>query len=200
MPVETFLSLIGLAIAATITPGPNNTLVAASGARFGFRATMPHVIGIGIGFPFMNFVIAMGLGQAFQQSSLLRETVRISGIVILLWLAWKIASSKGSASNTGSDQPFTLWQSAAFQWINPKAWVMAIGITTQFVSTDATWITSGIIAVVLLITAVLSSTTWTLFGVGMQRWLNTDNRLRAFNCAMAALILISVLGIGLSEL
>ena len=148
----------------------------------------------------MNFVIAMGLGQVFQQSSLLREAVRIVGIVILLRLAWKIASSKGPASNTGTDRPFTLWQSAAFQWINPKAWVMAIGITAQFVSTNATWITSGIIAVVLLITAVLSSTTWTLFGVGMQRWLNTDNRLRAFNCAMAAMILISVLGIGLSEL
>lgn len=200
MPTETLISLIGLSVAATITPGPNNALVTASGARFGLRATIPHLLGIAIGFPLMNFVIAMGLGQVFQQSSFLRETVRIVGIVILLWLAWKIARGKRSAADAGADRPFTFWQSVAFQWVNAKAWVMAVGTTAQFVRADAPWGTSGIIALVLMVTACGSSTIWTLFGVGMQRWLNTDNRLRAFNYSMAALIVISVIGIARSEL
>lgn len=161
---------------------------------------MPHVAGIGIGFPFMFFVIAMGLGQFFQQSCLLRENLRVVGIVILLWLAWMIAGSKGTLLDTGADRPFTFWHSAAFQWGNPKAWVMAIGVSAQYVSADSAWISAGIIGGVFLIAAFVSATTWTWFGVGMQRWLNTDNRLRAFNFAMAALILVSVLGIALSEL
>jgi len=91
MPLDAFISLITLGIAAAWTPGPNNALVASSGARFGFRATLPHVTGIAVGFPVMIFLIAVGLGQVFQQSSVLREIVRIGGILVLLWVAWKIS-------------------------------------------------------------------------------------------------------------
>ena len=200
MPLETFLSLIGLAIAAAFTPGPNNTLVATSGARFGLRATLPHISGVGIGFPVMIFIIAMGLGQVFQQSALLREAVRLLGMLILLWLAWKIATSRGALGESQNARPFSFIQSAAFQWINPKAWVMAVGVTAQFVSAQAPLRSAIIVALVFVVAGFCSATTWTLFGVGMQRWLNTSNRLRVFNLAMAGLIVLSVLGIAAAEL
>ena len=200
MPPDTLISLIGLAVAAAWTPGPNNALVASSGARFGLRRTLPHIAGIGIGFPFMVFCIALGLGQLFQQSAVLREAVRIGGVVVLLWVAWKIATATGNARGEKSDRPFTFLESAAFQWINPKGWVMAISISAQFVSAAALLTSSAIVAAVFLVVGFGSATGWTLFGVAMQRWLNTSNRLRVFNVSMALLIVLSVALIVFAEL
>jgi threonine/homoserine/homoserine lactone efflux protein len=152
MTIETFLSLLGLALAAGWTPGPNNSLVANSGARFGFRATLPHIIGIGIGFPFMVFVIAIGLGVLFEQSLYLREGVRWIGVIVLLWFAYKIATASIDGSSGGHSKPFTFWQSAAFQWINPKAWAMATSFGAAFVEPgegrmiSLLWLTFGCFA------------------------------------------------------
>ncbi len=200
MPTDALFSLIGLVMAAAWTPGPNNALVASSGARFGLRRTLPHIAGIGIGFPFMVFCIALGLGQLFQQSAMLREAVRLGGIIVLLWIAWKIATSNRGVNGANADRPFTFMQSAAFQWINPKAWVMAIGISAQFVNAAAPITSSAIVALVFLVIGFGSASSWTMFGVAMQNWLNTQNRLRVFNITMALLIVVSVVLIALSGL
>ena len=200
MTFELLLSLIGLALAAAWTPGPNNVLVASSGARYGMRRTVPHIAGIGVGFPLMIFVIAVGLGQVFQQSQLLRETVRIIGIIVLLWLAWRIASSTAKLGENSFAQPFTFLQSAAFQWINPKAWVMAIGVTAQFVSQSNPIQSSLIISSVFVFAGFTSASGWAFFGVALRNWLNTRNRLRIFNIFMALLIVASIGAIALSEL
>ncbi len=200
MPSDVFISLISLAIAAAWTPGPNNALVASSGARFGLYRTLPHIAGIGLGFPFMIFCIAMGLGQIFQQSTMLRESLRIGGALILLWMAWKIATATGTGENSKSGKPFTFLQSAAFQWINPKAWIMAISVSAQFVSASDPFVTSSIAAGVFIVVGFGSATGWTLFGVAMQGWLRGNNRLRIFNVSMACLIVFSVAMIGISDL
>ncbi|MBV1863721.1 MAG: LysE family translocator [Rhodobacteraceae bacterium] len=200
MPIDALISLIGIAMAAAWSPGPNNALVASSGARFGFRRTFPHVAGIGIGFPVMIFCIAIGLGQLFQQSTLLREILRFGGIFVLLFVAWQIANSAGKATKKQSGKPFSFLKGAAFQWVNPKAWVMAIGISAQYVKPDALFSTALIVASVFLIVGFGSASSWTAFGAGMQRWLNTDNRLRIFNVTMAGLIVLSVLFIASAEL
>lgn len=192
MTLDTFLSLISLAIGAAWTPGPNNVLVANSGARFGFRATLPHITGIGFGFPFMIFCVGAGLGQVFAQSALLREGLRIGGALVLIWVAWNIATARGAAQAGASKKPFTFVQAAAFQWINPKAWVMAIGISAQFVTPVAPLKTALIVSAVFVVVGFGSASTWALFGAALQNWLRVGNRLRVFNIMMALLIVLSV--------
>lgn len=200
MTMATIISLFGLAMVAGWTPGPNNTLVANSGARYGFRATFPHVAGIGLGFPFMMFCVSLGLGAIFQQSVFVREALRIIGIVVLLWFAWKVATSgRPNAQGTGG-RPFTFLESASFQWINPKGWIMAISISSQFADPENPILSSLAIATVFIFVGFSSASAWTLFGTAMQRWLTTDARANVFNWSMAAMLLLSVYLIAVSRL
>lgn len=199
MTFTTILSLFGLAMVAGWTPGPNNALVATSGAQFGFRRTFPHVAGIGIGFPFMMFCVSLGLGALFQQSAFLRETLRVVGIVVLLWFAWKVATAGKPSSEGGRGRPFTFLESASFQWINPKGWIMAISISSQFADPMRPLLSSLIIAGVFIFVGFSSAAGWTLFGTAMQRWLTTDLRANVFNWVMAAMLLLSVFLIATSR-
>lgn len=196
------LSLFGLSYSAAWTPGPNNTLAATFGAKFGFRRSVPHVLGVTIGFPFMVFCIGLGVGVLFQQSNVLREVLRIVGILVLIWFAWKIATSNPSSGTkeNGIAKPFTFLQSAAFQWINPKGWVMAISITSAFVDPDAPLLTAGIVAAIFATAGMTSVSGWTVFGVWLQSYLNTPLRWRVFNVAMAVLLLLSVALIASADL
>lgn len=200
MTPETFVSLFGLACAACWTPGPNNTLVANSGARFGVRATTPHIAGIVIGFPFMVFMVAIGLGVVFEQSWLLRETLRWGGVIVLIWFAYKIATASPSDDTDQRSRPFTFLESAAFQWINPKAWVMAIGITAQYANPETPVLGALIISGVFLFVGFTSALGWTILGKTASLWLTSAIRLRIFNVIMAALIVFSVVAIAFAEL
>ena len=130
MDFETFLSLIVLATVTTWTPGPNNAMVASSGANFGLRRSLPHIMGIAFGFPLMIFVVGLFLGQLFEASAILREVIRWFGAGLMLWLAWKIATSGGLSSASGTPRPMRFYEAAAFQWVNPKAWAMSIAVTS----------------------------------------------------------------------
>lgn len=200
MTTSIFLSLLSIALVAAWTPGPNNALVAASGAKFGFRRTIPHITGIGIGFPLMIFCVALGLGAIFQQSALLREGLRLFGMAILLWLAWNIAKSGEIKLGRTGDNPFTFLQSAGFQWINPKAWVMAISATSQFVDPTAPLLTATIISSVFVFAGFSSASGWALFGMSMQRWLTSEARRNLFNYVMSGLLVLSVVMIAASDL
>ena len=193
MPLDSFLALLTLAVTAAFTPGPNNALVANSGARFGLRRTLPHVLGIGLGFPLMIFVVGFFLGELFQQSAALRATLRWGGAAILLWLAWKVASSGGIGSVSGGPRPFTFVEAAAFQWINPKAWTMAVAITSQFVTAAAPLASAGTVAVTFVAVGLTSAGSWAAAGTAMTRWLTTEGRMRWFNRAMGGLIALCVL-------
>lgn len=193
MTPELLLALLVLAFAASWTPGPNNALVAASGANFGLRRSMPHVLGIGLGFPVMTFIVGLVLGEAFQQSALLREGLRWGGAALLLWVAWKIATTGGLGARPETARPFTFIEAAAFQWINPKGWVMAIAVTAQFIRPEAPYVSAVWIALVFVLAGVSSSLAWAGAGQAMRRWLSSPARMRGFNIAMGSLIALGVL-------
>ncbi len=183
MTIETFLALLGLATAAAWTPGPNNVMLTASGVNFGFRRTLPHIAGINVGFPVLIFVVALGLGEVFAASPLLREAMRWGGAALLLWFAWKTATA-GRANTEATARPLTFLQAAGFQWINPKGWTMALATSAQFVTGQNPLIESGACALAYFLTGTASSSTWATFGVGIRRALSTDMRLRVFNIIM----------------
>lgn len=188
MNPESFLALTGLAAAAAFTPGPNNALVANSGATFGLRRTLPHIFGIGLGFPFMVFLVGFFLGELFQSSVLLREALRWVGAAILLWLAWKIATSGGLSSSGQRPRPFTFLEAAGFQWINPKAWAMAIAITAQFIQPQAPVACALIVGAVFVFMGLSSAATWALVGRTIIRLLTDERHLKQFNFAMATIV------------
>ena len=188
MPLDAFLPMLALAFASAWTPGPNNALLAASGARFGLRRTLPHAFGVGLGFPLMVFIIGLFLGQAFQQSLVLQQALRWGGAALLLWMGWKIANAGAPGSGNDTARPFTLLGAAAFQWINPKGWVMAISTTAIYIAKDAPYVTAAIIAATFLAMAFSSALGWAWAGQAMAGWLGTGTRLRLFNITMGAMV------------
>lgn len=195
MPTETLPALFALAIATLFTPGPNNAMLAASGANFGFRRTVPHLLGVATGFPLMLLIVGLVLGGIFQTSAILRETLRWGGAALLLWIAWKIANSGGIGSKSADARPMSFVEAVGFQWINPKAWSMAVAATSQFILPAAPVTTATIVAAAFLTLGIGSAVTWTCAGQAIARWLTTAKRLRIFNLVMAALIVLSIVEI-----
>lgn len=192
MTPETYYALIALAVATLFTPGPNNAMLASSGARFGFLPTTPHMLGVALGFPAMLLIVGLMLGEVFKTSAVLREGLRWGGAALLLWIAWKTANAGGPSKKTAGSKPMTFLGASAFQWINPKGWSMAVAATTQFITPERPLTTAVIVAATFLAFGLASSATWVGLGQAISRWLTTDGRQRAFNITMAALIVLSV--------
>ena len=127
MTPELLLAFVLFAFVTSVTPGPNNLMLLASGVNFGLRRSVPHMLGVSLGFMLLVLAVGLGLGQLFQRWPLLHALLAWGGATYLLYLAWKIARSVApSDSGAAPGKPFTFVQAAAFQWINPKAWIMAI--------------------------------------------------------------------------
>ncbi len=197
MTVDLFLALLTFAFVSSITPGPNNIMLMASGANFGLWRTVPHMLGVGIGFMVMIALVGVGLGGIFEVFPVLHTVLKVVAVVYMLWLAWKIATAASDIGDTAPDAaPMTFLQAAAFQWVNPKAWTMALAAILAFVPTDGGW---GLgIALVTLSFGMVNIpciTVWTWMGVQVRRFLATPTRLRAFNVTMAVLLVVSVVPI-----
>lgn len=192
MPAEALVALMALTFAAAWTPGPNNALVASSAVNFGLRRTVPHMLGISLGFPVMIFLVGLFLGELFQASALLREVLRWGGAALLLWVAYAVARTGGIGLHAERARPFRFVEAAAFQWINPKGWAMAVAITAQFIDADAPWLTASIVALVCVAAGLTSTAAWALVGRTIAQWLSTGRRLRFFNMSMGALIALMV--------
>ena len=192
MDPETLLALAGFALAAVWTPGPNNMMLAASGATFGWRRSVPHAMGVALGFPLMLFLIALGLGEVFQRSAALRLALSWVGFAVMLWLAWRIATA-GPAKSGSRARPLNFFEASGFQWINPKAWVMAIGAGATYVRGDEPLVEAAIAAAVFVAAGLTSSQGWLVFGTAIGRVLGTGPRLRLFNGAMGLLLALSAL-------
>lgn len=192
MPIETLIALAGLAFAGSWTPGPNNALLANSGATFGLRRTAPHALGVALGFTFMVLCVGLGLGVVFEASPLLRMSLQWLSVLLLIWIAYKIGTSGGLSAAKNKARPFSFLEAGAFQWVNPKAWAMAIGTTAQFVLPEQMLKTSFIVAAVFLVSGLGSAFAWAGIGKLMQHWLKVGNRIIWFNRMMALLILLSV--------
>jgi threonine/homoserine/homoserine lactone efflux protein len=186
------ISVFLFALSAAITPGPNNVLLMSSGANFGIRRSVPLLLGVCIGFPAMFLAIGMGLGVFFQQYPAAHDYITVIGVVYLIYLAWRIARS-GEPERVKNIKPLTFIQAAAFQWVNPKAWVMATSAIAAF-TTSAGDINQQVINLTLIfITASIpSALTWLMFGVGLQQLLADPLWLRRFNYLMASLLILSM--------
>jgi threonine/homoserine/homoserine lactone efflux protein len=162
-------------------------MLAASGATFGWRPTVPHAMGVALGFPLMVFLIALGLGAVFQRSQALQTGLAWLGFAVMLYLAWRIATA-GAARTRVRSRPLRFHEAAAFQWVNPKAWVMATGVSAAYARGDDPIRDAAIIAAVFCVAGLTSSQTWCAFGAGIGRVLGTGAGLRAFNITMGLLL------------
>ncbi|GAB2811866.1 LysE family translocator [Comamonas piscis] len=186
------LPLALFAFVSSVTPGPNNVMLTASGASFGYRRTVPHMLGISLGVVAMLLLVGLGLGVAFEREPRLYTWLKYLGAAYLLWLAWKIARSGQAGAGQAGAQPFGFWQAAAFQWVNPKAWIMAIGIVATYTPRDGYAANLLLAALVLGLVNYPSVSVWTLFGSAVGRALRTPQALQRFNWCMAALLVLSL--------
>jgi threonine/homoserine/homoserine lactone efflux protein len=181
------------AVATSITPGPNNLMLMASGANFGIRRTLPHMMGVGIGFVVMVLGVGLGVMALFELYPLSRRILTVASILYMLFLAWKIATAAPRAADAQpAGTPITFLQAAAFQWVNPKAWAMALSAVTLYAADRSL---AGVAAVAMIFGAINlpSVSLWVVLGQQMRRVLTSPARLRAFNLTMAGLLLASLL-------
>jgi threonine/homoserine/homoserine lactone efflux protein len=191
MTFETLTALALYAFVSSATPGPNNLMLMASGANFGFLRTIPHMLGISIGFMVMLFFVGSGLVQIFDRFPVIYDVLKVASVIYMLWLAWKIANAAPVTKNTEAGAPMTFLQAAAFQWVNPKAWGMALTAITVYVG-DATIIWLAAAAVLFSAVNLPSVSMWTIAGKQLQRFLTNPRRLSAYNWTMAALLIASL--------
>lgn len=192
MTYDVLIALVGFAFVSSITPGPNNLMLMASGANFGFRRTLPHMLGISLGHMFMVSMVGLGLGEVFDRLPWLKLVLAGLSSLYLLYLAWKIANAAAPKGGEAEGKPFTFLQAAGFQWVNPKAWWMAIHAVTNL-SPEG-----GGIAPVLWVAGVFAMTNfpsimvWTTMGMQVKRFLTRPRMLRTFNLTMAVVLILTL--------
>ena len=191
MNIDVIPALALFAFVSSITPGPNNLMLMASGANFGFARTIPHMFGISIGFLVLMGVTGLGLAQVFETYPISHLILKILSVIYMLWLAWKIATAAPAQSSAASGTPMTFLQAAAFQWVNPKAWAMALTAITVYVGTTS-W--SSLLLACVIFSALNLPTIgfWTILGQQMARILTNPARLTLFNRTMALLLIASL--------
>ena len=188
------VALATFAFVTSITPGPNNLMLMTSGINFGFARTVPHMLGVAIGFTLMIVLVGAGMMRIFDAIPAAYAVIRIASVTYLVWMAWKIASAP-TAPKVGAAaaaRPFTFTQAALFQWVNPKAWTMALTAVSAYAPRDQPVL--GLLAVALVFGTINlpSVGSWTLLGAKMRHFLADPAKMRAFNI-VAALLLIGSL-------
>jgi threonine/homoserine/homoserine lactone efflux protein len=192
--METLLPYILYCIAMSGTPGPNNVMVLASGANFGLRRTQPHIWGINVGFSLMMFLLALGLGSVFLAEPRLLLALKVVGVAYMLWLAYKIATASGISDAVEGGQPLSFLQAAAFQWVNPKAWMMILGAISVYGPVGYSPLEKALyLSLIMLLAGSPPTQIWATFGVGIRRYLQNTTALRAFNITMALLLVLSLI-------
>ncbi|MEM6896286.1 MAG: LysE family translocator [Pseudomonadota bacterium] len=190
---ELTLALLGFAFASSITPGPNNMMLMASGANFGFGRSLPHLAGIGAGFALMIALVGFGLAQLFEVFPVLHWVLKIGAALYMTWFAWKIATAAPKLDAPDEvGKPFTFLQAALFQWVNPKAWAMALTVVSVYMPEALGLLAPVIVALLFQIAGVPCMVAWAVLGVGMRRFLTSAGRLRVFNGVMGALLVLSL--------
>jgi len=185
--------LVMFGIAMSFTPGPNNFMLMTSGLNFGLKRTLPHLFGVFLGFAFLTLCIGLGLGGLFKAFPILYTIFKYAGAAYMLYLAWAIAASDTKAKKTAArKRPLTFIEGAAFQWVNPKAWIMVIGAVSTYNTIAIYPFNTLIISGVFCLIGASSSLTWAGFGTGLQHLLKNPKIVRAFDIMMALLLLASV--------
>lgn len=191
MTYQIFSALVVFAFVTSVTPGPNNLMLMASGANFGFGRSVPHMLGVSLGFTAMALLVGLGLAGVFQTWPPAVLGLKIVSVAYMLWLAWKIAHAAAPNSGEAQGRPMTFLQAAAFQWVNPKAWAMALTATSVY-APGQTVAAIALVAVVFGAVNLPSVGLWVLMGQEMRRFLTNPARLRVFNVTMAVLLVASL--------
>lgn len=193
MSTDLLLALIAFAFVSSITPGPNNLMLMASGINFGFRRTVPHMLGVALGFMIMVALVGGGVAQLLAASPAAGTALKVGSVAYLLWMAWHIATAAPPAADVATaGKPFTFVQAALFQWVNPKAWTMALTAASAYLPPGDR--VAGLLTVALVFGAVNlpSVGSWAWAGVQMRRFLRDPAKLRAFNVTTALLLVASL--------
>ena len=192
---ELWVSMAVFAFVTSVTPGPNNMMLLASGVNFGVRATLPHLLGISCGHFIMLMAVGMGLGELFIRVPVIYEVMQVLGMAYMLYLAWGIVKSgppsEDDVRSEGST-PLGFWGAAAFQWVNPKAWVMTLGFFSNYLSQDAGVVLIAAASLVFSLINLPSIAVWAVMGARMGRYRQVDLYRRIFNWTMALLLVASM--------
>lgn len=194
MSLDTLLALMGFAFVMSISPGPSNFLLLASGVNFGFLRSLPLVLGISFGFLSMVFLVGLGLGQVLQSSPVVYTVLRAICAAYVLWLAWKIARSSAIDPGDGRQEaePISFVQAALFQLVNPKAWAVALIVTVSFTNPD-NYLTSLVLMILVFAVVNLPSiSVWAISGVALRRMMGDWRKVALFNAIMALLLVGSI--------
>lgn len=193
MSTDVFTALLAYALVTSVTPGPNNFMLLASGVNFGFSRSIPHMLGISIGFFVLLVAVGFGLGALLSAFPELHLTLKILGGAYLLYLAWRIAMSRsmGKDGEVGA-RPMTFFEAAAFQWVNPKAWVMALTAMAVYTNADRPVMSVLLIGAAFSIVNLPSIAVWAGFGMAMRGFLADPTRLKWFNIAMGVILALTL--------
>ena len=181
------------AVVAAVTPGPSNLIITSTGAAVGIVRGLPALAGVAAGMGLMMFLVALGLGSLLLGHPLIFPLLKLGGVGFLLWLAWKIATAGRSDINTDK-KPVGFWGAAAFQWVNPKSWLVSVSAVGTYLHAQAgNALTQPIFFGLLFVLAALPSCfVWLAFGASLQRLLHTARAARVFNITMGALLAVAV--------
>jgi threonine/homoserine/homoserine lactone efflux protein len=192
MSLDVFLALLLFAFVASITPGPNNLMLLASGVNFGFVRTIPHMLGIGAGFMTLLLAIGFGLGALLTAFPTAHTALKIIGALYMLYLAWRIVSSRSMGTGKAGARPMTFTEAFAFQWINVKAWVMAVTAMALYTSAERPFLSVILVASAFALVNVPVVSTWAGFGAAMRGFLSDPVRLKWFNIVMGTALALSI--------
>jgi threonine/homoserine/homoserine lactone efflux protein len=196
MTAELLAALAAFAFVSSITPGPNNLMLMTSGINFGISRTVPHMLGVALGFTLMIMLIGLGIMQIIEAVPGSMLFITIASGLYLLYMAWKIATTDTSPAESSSaattSKPFTFLQAALFQWVNPKAWTMALTAISAYAPKSQGWFGVLVVAGVFGIINLPSTGAWAVMGAKMRRFLSDPVRLRTFNIVAALLLVASL--------
>lgn len=186
------IPILMFSIAATLTPGPNNFMIMNSGLNFGLKRSLPHYLGICFGFPIMVLIVALGFGAIFLKYFWLKQLLKVVGSAYILYLAWCIVSTLAQPKDGAAAKPFSFLQALLFQWVNPKAWMMAIGAISIFSTTENHFHNAFAISTVFLFVCLPCLGLWLIFGTFLQKILKNEKHQKRFNMAMAICLVASI--------
>src|SRR5262245_21432136 len=188
------IAFVMFAVVMFFTPGPNNIMLLSSGLTYGFRPTIPHIVGITVGFAFMIGAVGLGLGTIFIAYPVLQTILKYIGAAYLVYLAWHIGAAEPAAPERDDKRgPMTFWGAAMFQWVNAKGWVMVISTITAYAAIATFPLNIAIQVAISLVLGVLSCTAWAMFGSALRPLLSSRRAVRVFNIVMALLLLASLI-------
>ncbi|MCP1480089.1 threonine/homoserine/homoserine lactone efflux protein [Pseudomonas chlororaphis] len=189
-----YYAVILFAISTCVTPGPNNVMLMSSGVNFGISRTLRHVAGINIGFPLMLIAVGLGAGAVFHRYPSLHDILQVVGALYMLYLAYRIATAPTVDLDDQGGRPLGFTGAALFQWVNPKAWIMAVGAVLAYTTPVGSYsVQILLIALIFFLFGSPCSMVWVLFGRYLRRFLSEPNRLRLFNISMSVLLVVSLI-------